>query len=49
MAEHGDLQVPIIDTHSHENSEKPAQDAIQEEHQHGRSLTDSQASRQHRT
>ncbi len=49
MAQHGDLQVPVIDAHSHEHSEKPAQDAIQQEREHGRSLTDSQASRQHPT
>jgi hypothetical protein len=30
MAQHGDLQVPIIDTRSDEQAEQAAQDAIQE-------------------
>ncbi len=48
MAQHGDLQVPIIDTRSDEQAEQAAQDAIQEECEHGGSLTGSQASRQRR-
>ncbi len=46
MAQHGDLQVPIIDAHADEEAEQPAQNPIQEEREHWRSLTDSPASRQ---
>ncbi len=49
MAQHGDLQLPIIDARSDEQAEEAAQDAIQEEREHGPSLIDSQASRQRRT
>src|SRR6266545_1890210 len=48
MAQHGDLQVPIIDAHADEQAKQPAQEAIQEEREHERSLTDSQASQQRR-
>ena len=41
MAEHGDLQVPIIDTHANEQAENPTQDPIQEEREHARSVTGS--------
>ncbi len=46
MAEHGDLEVPIIDADADEQAENPAQHRIQEEREHGRSLTDSRALRQ---
>jgi hypothetical protein len=48
MAEHGDCQLPVIDAHSDEQAEEPAQDAIQEEREHGRSLTPSPLSGQRR-
>jgi hypothetical protein len=48
VAQHGDLQVPIIDAHADEQAKQPAQEAIQEEREHERSLTDSQASQQRR-
>jgi len=41
MAQHGDLQVPITEAHAAEHPENPAQDPIQEEHQHQRNLTGS--------
>jgi hypothetical protein len=41
MAQHGDLQLPIIDARADEQSEEPAQEAIQEEREHGRSPTGS--------
>jgi len=34
VAQHGDLQVPIIDAQADEHAEKPAQDPIQEEREH---------------
>jgi hypothetical protein len=49
VAQHGDLQLPIIDARSDEQAEEAAQDAIQEEREHGPSLIDSQASRHCRT
>jgi hypothetical protein len=48
MAQHGDLQFPIIDARADEQAEEPAQEAIQKEREHGRSLTGSPASRQRR-
>jgi hypothetical protein len=47
-AHHGDLQLPVIDARSDEQAEEPAQDAIQEEREHGRSLTRSPLSGQRR-
>jgi hypothetical protein len=49
VAQHGDLQLLVIDAHPNDKAEKPAKEAIQEEREHGRGLTDSQTSRQRRT
>jgi hypothetical protein len=48
MAEHGDLQLPIVDARAHEQAKQAAQEPIQEEREHGSSLTGSQPSRQRR-
>ncbi|HEV8682090.1 MAG TPA: hypothetical protein VGS09_04840 [Actinomycetota bacterium] len=48
MAQHGDLQLLVIDAHSVEQMEEPAQEAIQNEREHGRSLTPSPLSGQRR-
>jgi hypothetical protein len=49
MTKHGDLQVPVIDPYPDEQTENSAQDPMQKEREHGRSLTDSPVSQQRRT
>jgi hypothetical protein len=46
VAEHGDLQLPVLDARAYEQTEQRAQDPIQERRQHGRSLTGSPGLRQ---
>ena len=46
--EHGNLQVPVLDPNADEQAENLAQDPIQEEREHGRSLTGSPPPRQSR-
>src|SRR6266545_5444633 len=46
MAQYRDLQLPIVDARPDEQAKQAAQEAIQEEREHGRSLTGSRASRQ---
>ncbi len=46
MAQHGDLQVPIIEAHADEQAKQPAQEEILEEREHERSLNGFPASQQ---
>ncbi len=48
MAQYRDLQLPIIEARPDEQAKQAAQEAIQEEREHGRSLTGSPALRQRR-
>jgi len=48
MAQQGDLQLPVIETCPHQQAEQGACEGIQEEREHGRSLTSAHPWRQRR-
>ena len=48
MPKHGDLQLPLIDARPDQQTKQPAREAIQQEREHGRSLTGSHRSLQRR-